>query len=77
MINVRIGGEKTERPSERSLKDLELMVLALQEAVTVIDDYDPDRNPARCMRQIRRLLDNTDLRIAIARAAADMPLKTE
>jgi hypothetical protein len=77
MINVRIGGGKTERRSERSLKDLELMVLALQEAVTVIDDYDPDRNPARCMRQIRRLLDNTDLRIAIARAAADMTLKTE
>lgn len=77
MIDVRIGAGKTERRSERSLKDLELMVLALQEAVTVIDDFDPDRNPARCMRQIRRLLDNTDLRIAIARAAADMPLKTE
>ena len=72
MIDARI---MTEHRSERS-KDLELMVHALQEAVTVIDDCDPDRNPARCMRQLRRLLDNTDLRVAIARAAADMPFKT-
>ena len=74
MINARIT---TEHRSERSSKDLELMVHALQEAVTVIDDCDPDRNPARCVRQLRRLLDNTDLRIAIARTAAAMPLKTE
>jgi tRNA C32,U32 (ribose-2'-O)-methylase TrmJ len=74
MIDVRMT---TERRSERSSKDLEVMLHALQEAVTVIDDFDPDRNPARCMRQLRRLLDNTDLRIAIARLAAGMPLKTE
>jgi hypothetical protein len=74
MIDVRMT---TERRSERSSKDLEIMLHALQEAVTVIDDFDPDRNPARCMRQLRRLLDNTDLRIAIARVAAGMPLKTE
>ena len=74
MIDARV---MTEHRPERSSKDLELMVHALQQAVTVIDDCDPDRNPARCMRQLRRLLDNTDLRVAIARAAADMPLKTE
>jgi len=73
MIDARIIPDR----SERSSKDLKLMVQALQEAVTVIDDCDPDRNPARCMRQLRRLLDNTDLRIAIARAAAVMQLKTE
>jgi len=73
MIDARI---MTEHRSERSSKDLELMVHALQQAVSVIDECDPDRNPARCMRQLRRLLDNTDLRVAIARAAADMPFKT-
>ena len=74
MIDARI---MTGRRSERSSKDLELMVHALQQAVSVIDECDPDRNPARCMRQLRRLLDNTDLRVAIARAAADMPLQTD
>jgi hypothetical protein len=74
MADVRII---TEGHSERSSKDLELLVHALQQAVTVIDECDPDRNPARCMRQLRRLLDNTDLRIAIARIAADMPFKAE
>ena len=74
MIDARI---MTEHRSERSSKDLELMVHALQQAVSVIDECDPDRNPARCMRQLRRLLDNTDLRVAIARAAADMPLQTD
>jgi tRNA C32,U32 (ribose-2'-O)-methylase TrmJ len=73
MIDAR---SMTARRSERSSKDLELMVHTLQQAVSVIDECDPDRNPARCMRQLRRLLDNTDLRVAIARAAADMPLKT-
>lgn len=73
MVDARI---MTGRRPERSLRDLELMVLALQQAVTVIDECDPDRNPARCMRQLRRLLDNTDLRVAIARAAADLPFKT-
>ena len=67
----------TERRSKRSSKDLELIVKTLQLAVTVIDDHDPDRNPVRCMRQLRRLLNDTDLRVAMARVAADMSLKTE
>jgi hypothetical protein len=48
-------------------KDLELVVQVLQEALSVIDDNDPDRNPARCMRQLRRLMDNSNLRSAIRR----------
>lgn len=52
--------------------DLELVVHALEEAFTVIDDFDPDRNPARCMRQLRRLFDNPKLRIAVRRLAADV-----
>jgi hypothetical protein len=32
------------------------------------------RNPSRCMRQIRRVLDNSDLRIAVTRLGADIPL---
>lgn len=65
-----------ERRSESS-NDLELLVHALQEALTVIDDHDPDRNPARCMRQVRRILSNPDLRVAVTRFAADMPLTNE
>lgn len=61
-------------PPCASSKDLELIVQVLREAIMVIDDYDPDRNPARCMRQIRRLLDATSLRIALIRVAADIPL---
>jgi hypothetical protein len=57
--------------------DLQLMVHALEAALMVIDDHDPDRNPARCTRQIRRILDNPDLRIAIRRLAADMPRATK
>jgi hypothetical protein len=57
-----------------SSRDLEIIVQALQEALTVIDDHDPVRNPARCMRQIRRLLDDANLRIAVRRLAADIPL---
>jgi hypothetical protein len=57
-----------------SSRDLEIIVQALQEALTVIDDRDPVRNPARCMRQIRRLLDDANLRIAVRRLAADIPL---
>jgi len=57
-----------------SSKDLELIAHALQEAITVIDDYDPARNPARCMRQIRRLLDDPKLRMAVERLVAEMPL---
>jgi hypothetical protein len=53
--------------------DLEVVVLALEQALSVIDDFDPDRNPARCMRQLRRLFDNPKLRAAVRRLAADMP----
>ena len=48
-------------------KDLKLVVQVLQEALTVIDDNDPERNPVRCMRQLRRLFDNSNLRGAIRR----------
>jgi hypothetical protein len=64
----------TWRRSASSSKDLELIVHALQEAITVIDDYDPVRNPARCMRQIRRLLDDPNVRLAVERLAAEIPL---
>jgi hypothetical protein len=49
------------------------LVHVLREALTVIDDYDPDRNPSRCMRQIRRLLDKPALRVAVTRLGADIP----
>jgi hypothetical protein len=62
-----------ERRDDTASKDLELVVHALQEAVSVIDDHDPDRNPARCMRQLRRLFDNISLRAAIRRLAAELP----
>lgn len=55
-------------------KDLELVVQAILEAFSVMDDHDPDRNPARCMRQLRRLFDNVSLRAAARRLAADLPL---
>lgn len=68
MNDVRVN---TRRRSASSSKDLELIVHALQEAITVIDDYDPVRNPARCMRQIRRLLDDPKLRMAVERLVAE------
>ena len=71
MSDLRID---SERRSMSSSKDLEIIIQALQEAITVIDDHDPVRNPARCMRQIRRLLDDVNLRIAVRRLAADIPL---
>ena len=58
-------------------KDLELVVQALLEAFSVIDDHDPDRNPARCMRQLRRLFDNISLRAAARRLAHDLPVPPE
>jgi len=58
-------------------KDLELVVQALLEAFSVIDDHDPDRNPARCMRQLRRLLENISLRAAARRLAADLPVEPD
>ena len=54
----------SQRPE---VEDLDLVVRVVDEALTVIDDYDPDRNPARCMRQIRHLLDTPKLRSAIRR----------
>jgi hypothetical protein len=61
------------RRSATPPKDLEILVQALRDALTVIDDHDPVRNPSRCMRQIRRLLDNTDLRFAVTRLGAGIP----
>jgi hypothetical protein len=57
-----------------SSKDLEVILQALREAISVIDEHDPVRNPARCMRQIRRLLDDVSVRVAVRRLAADIPL---
>ena len=48
-------------------KDLDLIVSVLEEALTVIDDNDPDRNLVRCMRQLRRLFDTPNLRSAVRR----------
>jgi hypothetical protein len=62
-----------ERRADTASKDLELVVNALQEAISVIDDHDPDRNPARCMRQLRRLFENINLRAAMRRLAAALP----
>jgi hypothetical protein len=69
MTNPRLdAGRRADQPPN----DLELVVHALEEALTVIDDFDPDRNPARCMRQLRRLFDNSKLRMAVRRLAAAM-----
>jgi hypothetical protein len=62
-----------ERRAETMSKDLALVVQALQDAFAIIDDHDPDRNPARCMRQLRRLFDNISVRAATRRLAAEMP----
>ncbi len=64
---------ESERRAETASKDLALVVQALQDAFAVIDDHDPDRNPARCMRQLRRLFDNISLRAATRRLAAEVP----
>jgi hypothetical protein len=73
MTNARFG---SGRCADQPPNDLELVVHALEQALTVIDDFDPDRNPARCMRQLRRLFDNHKLRIAVSRLAAAMPRPT-
>lgn len=65
---------EADRRDDMTSKDLELVVHALLEAFSVIDDHDPDRNPARCMRQLRRLFDNVSVRAAARRLAADIPL---
>ena len=74
MTDTRFDAQRREDAVSR---DLELVVHALQEAVSVIDDHDPDRNPARCMRQLRRLFDNVSLRAAIRRLAAELPLPSD
>ncbi len=74
MANARFEAER--RPDMPS-KDLELVVHVLQEAFSIIDDHDPDRNPARCMRQLRRLFDNIAVRAAARRLAAELPLGPE
>ena len=61
------------RRSDMFAKDRELILDALQESLRVIDHYDADRNPARCMRQLRRIFDNPELRAAITRLAAGIP----
>jgi hypothetical protein len=50
-----------------SAKDVAVVVQVLQEALTVMDNHDPDRNPARCMRQLKRLFGNSNFRAAIRR----------
>jgi len=77
MTDTRFDAERRDETASKDLKDLELVVQALQEAISVIDDHDPDRNPARCMRQLRRLFDNISLRAAIRRLAAELPLPPE
>ena len=70
MTDTRLDAE---RRADTASKDLELVVSALQEALGVIDDHDPDRNPARCMRQLRRLFDNVSLRAAMRRLVGELP----
>jgi hypothetical protein len=70
MNDMRVSHRRASAPP----KDLEILVHALREALSVIDDHDPDRNPSRCMRHIRRLLDNSDLRFAVTRLGAEIPM---
>jgi hypothetical protein len=71
MSDARFDAER--RPDTAS-KDRELVVHALQEAFAIIDEHDADRNPARCMRQLRRLFNNARLRAALSRLGSDTPL---
>jgi hypothetical protein len=50
--------------------DVELVVDTLEQALEIIDEQDPYRNPARCMRRLRRLFDNSALRAAVRRIAS-------
>jgi hypothetical protein len=63
-----------ERRADASSKDLALVLQALQKAIAIVDEPNSDRNPARCMRQLRRLFGNANLRAAINRLAAEPPL---
>jgi len=53
--------------------DVELVVHTLEQALDVIDEQDAYRNPARCVRQLRRLFDNSVLRAAVRRLASAGP----
>lgn len=76
MSDIRLAHRRAadSRRSPEPPKDLEVILHVLREALTVIDDYDPVRNPSRCMRQIRRLLDKPALRVAVTRLGANIPL---
>jgi tRNA C32,U32 (ribose-2'-O)-methylase TrmJ len=63
MGEAKIPNERRPHPSS----DLAVVVAALEEALTIIDDHAPDRNPTRCMRQLRRLLNNSHLRSVVKR----------
>jgi hypothetical protein len=67
LLQQRIG---EPRSAPEPLKDLEVLVNVMREALSIIDDHDPHRNPNRCMRQIRRLLDKPALRVALTRLGA-------
>lgn len=78
MAHIRLPHQQ---PSSEPLRaapdptaDLEVLVNVLREALTVIDDHDPHRNPNRCMRQIRRLLDKPALRVAVTRLGATIQI---
>jgi tRNA C32,U32 (ribose-2'-O)-methylase TrmJ len=71
-IRPQQHGDERRRTAEPH-RDLEVLVHVLREALTVIDDHDPHRNPNRCMRQIRRLLDKPTLRVAVTRLSATIP----
>jgi hypothetical protein len=76
MAHIRLPQQHDSEPRRAApepLRDLEVLVHVLREALTVIDDHDPHRNPNRCMRQIRRLLDKPALRVAVTRLSASMP----
>jgi hypothetical protein len=63
-----------ERRADAPSKDLRLILHALQEAFAILDEPNSDRNPARCMRQLRRLFGDPKLRAAISRVAPEPPL---
>ena len=53
--------------------DVELVVHTIEQAFEIVDEHDSHRNPARCMRQFRRLFDNIALRAAVRRLALAEP----
>jgi hypothetical protein len=53
--------------------DVELVVNTIEQVFEIIDEQHTYRNPARCMRRLRRLFDNSTLRAAVRRLAAAVP----